>query len=198
MIQAVVKPADKPSPAPAFPVGFRVSIGYMGLARAGEPACRRDGEPLPVGNGVIESIRLHADAEEREIPGSDLTEFVTTYPAGWEYMIVTIGSRSVHGWYPETALVNEGYVPTRTVPTITPQDEVYMSCDPNAPLVCDVCGQVLPQLHGGQQTADAVVCGSCATWLRARAETAAAVVAPTDAELTNLPGHAPDLGEAGA
>jgi len=193
---------------PAFPVGFRVSVGYMGLAEAGKPACTRNGSDLEPGNGRVVSLRLVMEEEERSAGklctcGGQLvlvgngtpvpchaddcatweTEWVDTYPRGWEYLVL-IGDRE-HGWYTETELIKAGYAPPAT-PLIsrppTAEEIAELQRHSAAPLTCEVCRQVIPQtapeLVDAQILPDVgIVCEGCTrAWAeRRQAEAAAAL-----------------------
>jgi hypothetical protein len=117
----------EPPPRPLFPIGYPASIGYMGLARAGEPGCKRNGAALPLHNVQVIAVRLIPKDVEQTCPHctahpdriSDCThckgngtEWAVEYPQGWEYGLASPkDGASVDGWYPEAELLEKEYQP---------------------------------------------------------------------------------------
>jgi len=103
-----------PPPAPRFPTGFPVQVDYMGLRRADEQQCNRDGKPTDYGH-VVRGVRLIPDVVETgtgdvDTPARD----EVVYPRGWEYLIARFtdaGQWREWGWETESDLIDAGYVP---------------------------------------------------------------------------------------
>lgn len=98
---------------PAFPIGFPLNLGYLGLYRADEDATNRNGDPIPP--TPIMGVRYLPDARETWPNGEDKdSTWTIEHPAGWEYQVAYFdrqGSYTIDGWWTEAELLEKGYVP---------------------------------------------------------------------------------------
>ena len=111
---------DRPPLAPLFAVGAEVRVGYLGLLATDEPGgrvCR------------VQSIRLLARVEDDYAEEIGEAKTVTTYPRGWEYLLVGAADGKLWGWETEADLLAAGYRPAADAePDVIPFDRPALVC----------------------------------------------------------------------
>ena len=143
---------NQPPPTPAFPMGYPVRVGYLGLYRVYEQPTNSHGQPID-GTRIILGCRLQPGTKE-DPTIDDPDGHKLHYWHGWEY---AIGPDDVNverwhekvNWYEERDLLEKGYDPNDPSPWKRTRDTFTAGR-------CDRCKLLVPNVRDGD------LCKTCA------------------------------------